>query len=246
MKKILLLTLLLSSLLGMTYAGNKSRLLYTDNLVSAAKEKVKNDSLMQRAWNDIKSVADAQLKRNSVDKLDYLSLAYIMTGDKTYSDKIISVLKGVVRNKAWASSEMLSRKPAWRSDLGVAHKAYMTAIGYNTVYNEMSASDRKQIAEALYRLGVEPLLGDWIMEPSRIHSLNSMGHNWWTSCVCMGGILALSIQNEVPQAKAGADAVYEVLPEWFLFAGDVLQHKPKTFDEAGGMYESLNYANFGI
>lgn len=66
MKKILLLTLLLSSLLGMTYAGNKSRLLYTDNLVSAAKEKVKNDSLMQRAWNDIKSVADAQLKRNSV------------------------------------------------------------------------------------------------------------------------------------------------------------------------------------
>ena len=59
----------------MTYAGNKSRLLYTDNLVSAAKEKVKNDSLMQRAWNDIKSVADAQLKRNSVDKLDYLSLA---------------------------------------------------------------------------------------------------------------------------------------------------------------------------
>lgn len=246
MKKILLLTLLLSSLLGMTYAGNKSRLLYTDNLVSAAKEKVKNDSLMQRAWNDIKSVADAQLKRNSVDKLDYLSLAYIMTGDKTYSDKIISVLKGVVRNKAWASSEMLSRKPAWRSDLGVAHKAYMTAIGYNTVYNDMSSSDRKQIAEALYRLGVEPLLGDWIMEPSRIHSLNSMGHNWWTSCVCMGGILALSIQNEIPQAKAGADAVYEVLPEWFLFAGDVLQHKPKTFDEAGGMYESLNYANFGI
>ncbi len=40
MKKILLLTLLLFSLLGMTYAGNKFRLLYTDNLISAAKEKV--------------------------------------------------------------------------------------------------------------------------------------------------------------------------------------------------------------
>ena len=140
MKKILLLTLFLFSLLGITYAGNKSRLLYTDNLVSAAKEKVKKDSLMQKAWNDIKLVADEQLKRNSVDKLDYLSLAYIMTADKSYSDKIISVLKGVVNNKAWASAEMLSRKPAWRSDLGVAHKAYMTAIGYNTVYNDMADS----------------------------------------------------------------------------------------------------------
>ena len=31
-----------------------------------------------------------------------------------------------------------------------------------------------------------------------------------------------------------------------IFAGDVLQQKAKSFDEAGGMYESLNYANFGI
>ena len=36
------------------------------------------------------------------------------------------------------------------------------------------------------------------------------------------------------------------MPEWFGFAGDVLQAKIKSFDEAGGMYESLNYANFGI
>ena len=160
MKKVLLLTVFLYSFCGMMIAGNKSKLLYTDELVSVAKNKMKNDSLMKKAWNEIKSVADTQLKRNSVDKLDYLSLAYIMTGDKAYSDKIRAVLKGVVNNKAWASSEMLSRKPAWRSDLGVAHKAYMTAIGYNTVYNDMTASERKQIADALYRLGVEPLLGD--------------------------------------------------------------------------------------
>lgn len=64
--------------------------------------------------------------------------------------------------------------------------------------------------------------------------------------MCMGGILALSLQNELPEAKEGAQAVYDYLPEWFNFAGDVLQQKAKTFDEAGGMYESLNYANFGI
>lgn len=96
------------------------------------------------------------------------------------------------------------------------------------------------------RLAVEPALGDWLLEPARIHSLNSMGHNWWTSCVCQGGILALSLQNELPEVKDWVEQLHESLPEWFDFAGDALQQKAKSFDEAGGMYESLNYANFGI
>ena len=83
-------------------------------------------------------------------------------------------------------------------------------------------------------VGLDPCLGDWVLEPARIHSLNSMGHNWWTSCACMGGILALSLQNELPEAKQGAEAVYEALPQWFDFAGDVLQQKPKSFDADGG------------
>ena len=95
-------------------------------------------------------------------------------------------------------------------------------------------------------MAVEPALGDWLLEPARIHSLNSMGHNWWTSCVCQGGILALSLQNELPEVKDWVEQLHESLPEWFDFAGDALQQKAKSFDEAGGMYESLNYANFGI
>ena len=102
------------------------------------------------------------------------------------------------------------------------------------------------IAQGLKRLALEPALGDWLLEPTRIHSLNSMGHNWWTSCVCQGGLLAMSLQNEIPEAREWVEQLHESLPEWFDFAGDVLQQKAKSFDEAGGMYESLNYANFGI
>mgnify|MGYP006900658492 CR=1 FL=1 len=67
---------------------------------------------------------------------------------------------------------------------------------------------------------MDPLLGDWILEPTRIHSLNSMGHNWWTSCTCMGGLLALSLQNELEEARDAVKIINEVLPEWFEFAGD--------------------------
>lgn len=221
-------------------------LLYTPERISQVKQRMQHELQLAAAWEDIKQTADKELKGKSLNKADYLSLAYLMTGDKRYSDKLKEILLDVIKSKTWGSSEMLARRPAWHADLGVAHKSYLSAIAYDAVYNDLSTTEKKRIAEGLYRLGVEPSLGDWLLEPTRIHSLNSMGHNWWTSCVCMGGILALSLQNELEDAKEGAQAVYDYLPEWFLFAGDVLQQKAKTFDEAGGMYESLNYANFGI
>ena len=221
-------------------------LLYTPERISQVKQRMQHEPQLAAAWEDIKQTADKELKGKSLNKADYLSLAYLMTGDKRYSDKLKEILLDVIKSKTWGSSEMLARRPAWHADLGVAHKSYLSAIAYDAVYNDLSTTEKKRIAEGLYRLGVEPSLGDWLLEPTRIHSLNSMGHNWWTSCVCMGGILALSLQNELEDAKEGAQAVYDYLPEWFLFAGDVLQQKAKTFDEAGGMYESLNYANFGI
>lgn len=221
-------------------------LLYTPERISQVKQRMQHEPQLAAAWKDIKQTADKELKGKSLNKADYLSLAYLMTGDKQYSDKLKEILLDVIKSKTWGSSEMLARRPAWHADLGVAHKSYLSAIAYDAVYNDLSTTEKKKIAEGLYRLGVEPSLGDWLLEPTRIHSLNSMGHNWWTSCVCMGGILALSLQNELEDAKEGAQAVYDYLPEWFLFAGDVLQQKAKTFDEAGGMYESLNYANFGI
>lgn len=221
-------------------------LLYTPERISQVKQRMQHEPQLAAAWEDIKQTADKELKGKSLNKADYVSLAYLMTGDKRYSDKLKEILLDVIKSKTWGSSEMLARRPAWHADLGVAHKSYLSAIAYDAVYNDLSTTEKKKIAEGLYRLGVEPSLGDWLLEPTRIHSLNSMGHNWWTSCVCMGGILALSLQNELEDAKEGAQAVYDYLPEWFLFAGDVLQQKAKTFDEAGGMYESLNYANFGI
>lgn len=221
-------------------------LLYTPERISQVKQRMQHEPQLAAAWEDIKQTADKELKGKSLNKADYLSLAYLMTGDKRYSNKLKEILLDVIKSKTWGSSEMLARRPAWHADLGVAHKSYLSAIAYDAVYNDLSTTEKKKIAEGLYCLGVEPSLGDWLLEPTRIHSLNSMGHNWWTSCVCMGGILALSLQNELEDAKEGAQAVYDYLPEWFLFAGDVLQQKAKTFDEAGGMYESLNYANFGI
>ena len=169
-----------------------------------------------------------------------------MTDEKKYADKIKEILLDVTEDETWGNQEMMARTPAWNADLEIAHKAFYAGIAYDAIYQELSQSERRKIAHGLKRLAMDPLLGDWILEPTRIHSLNSMGHNWWTSCTCMGGLLALSLQNELEEARDAVKIINEVLPEWFEFAGDVLHQKPKTFDETGGMYECLNYANYGI
>ncbi len=221
-------------------------LVFTSERIQQAKKQVKTDAKMEAAWNDIIKVADENLKKNDLLKTDYLALAYLMTNDKKYADKAKSILLSSVRGKQWFSTdEMMLRKPAWRADLGLANKCKVTAIAYDGIYNALNTDERKEIAIGLYKLGVVPALEDWLLEPTRIHSLNSMGHNWWTACAGMGGLLATSIENEIPEAGNAAAKLYNQLPEWFSFAGDELQNKPKTFDANGGMYESVNYATFG-
>lgn len=221
-------------------------LLFTPERVAQAKGKVQNDTAYSNAWTRIRHEADAQLGKNDVRKMEYLALAYQMTDDKAYSDKIRKMLADVSKIKSWGDKEMLMRRPAWRSELQMAYKAFQLAVAYDAVYDDMRPSERKKIAQELYRLAVEPLLGDWLDDSKRIHSLNSMGHNWWTSCVGMGALLGLAISDEVPEAGRLAEKAVESLPEWFSFDGDMLQHKPRTFDRSGGMYESINYASFGI
>ncbi len=221
-------------------------LLFTPDRVEKAKKAISTDKAREEAWQSILSQADALLEKNDVKKMEYLALAYQMTGDKRYGEKLRSMLLDIAKIPSWADSEMMMRSPAWRSELQMAHKSFQIAVAYDAVYNMLSPKERKEIAEGVWRLAGEPLLGDWLLDDSRIHSLNSMGHNWWTSCVGMGGLLALAISNEVPEAAVAAKKAVDALPEWFAFAGDEIQKKPKTFDEGGGMYESINYASFGI
>lgn len=246
MKKILMMLMLMAAVLNVRAIEHPS-LLMTPSRLEGAKERIKTDAKAKEGWAQIKRIADEQTKgKADLMKLEYPALAYLMTGEKKYAEALKKALLTTAEVKSWGNGEMMSRTPAWRSELQMAHRSFQLALAYDAIYDLLTADERQKIADGLYNLAVEPLLGDWILEPTRIHSLNSMGHNWWTSCAGMGGLLALAISNEKPEAAAGAEALIEVLPEWFSFAGDDIQHKPKTFDEAGGMYESENYASFGI
>ena len=86
-----------------------------------------------------------------------------MTDNKEYANIIKEILLKAVEAESWGDMEMMARIPVWRSQLGMAHKSFLSAIGYDAAYNIMSSSERKKIAEGLKRLAVEPALGDWLI-----------------------------------------------------------------------------------
>ena len=174
MKKFLTLILLAATLALHAQTIKHPSLLFTPDKVEAAKKAVKKDTAYAAAWQKILAEADAQLTKGDVRKLEYPALAYQMTGDRRYADKIKEVLIRTSKTESWGDREMLARRPAWRSELQMAHRAFQLAVAYDAVYSILTPVERKEISAGLYRLAVEPLLGDWILEPSRIHSLNSM------------------------------------------------------------------------
>ena len=81
-------------------------------------------------------------------------------------------------------------------------------------------------------------MNDWVLSEERIHALDSMGHNWWSVCVAMAGLAAVSLLDDVPEAAGWVERVTESFPEWFGYQGNILQNKSPNFDGGGAFYES--------
>lgn len=175
-----------------------------------------------------------------------LGLAYQATGRKTYAEKLRQTMLAYAGYQRWYGQGLADRTPPWHSELNTARFCYGYAAGYDCIRDYLSTEDRTRIAQAMVRLGILPTLEDWLLPDRRIHALDSMGHNWWSVCVSMAGLAALSLLGDEPRAPDWVDRVAQGLSEWFRYPGNVLQNKAANFDPNGGFYESVSYANYAI
>lgn len=218
-------------------------LFYTNEHIKQTQERIKTDTLMAKAWQTMLSQANKSIDTKG-GNLETLTFAYCMTGEKKYAEKAKALLLDWVNRPQWDGMD--DRSPRWNSGLGTARGCFQSAIAFDGIYNFLTPAERKDIAAKIVKLGIEPSINDWVSEDKRIHSLNSMGHNWWSSVVFEAGIASLAVMKEEPKAKVWAEEVMRASKEWFAFAGSVLENKPTNFDRDGGFYESVSYANFGV
>ncbi|HEY3940326.1 MAG TPA: heparinase II/III family protein [Bryobacteraceae bacterium] len=192
---------------------------------------------------------DANFGRPSqqiVDMAFTLGLAYHVTNREPYGTKLREALLHYAGYSAWHGPGFPRRTPPWHSELNTARFCVGMGAGYDALHQKLAAADRHGIADAIARMGVGATLADWLTPQTRIHALDSMGHNWWAVCVSSAGIASLALLGDDPRATAWLERVNEGIREWFVFGGNVLQNKSITFDPAGAFYESVNYANYAL
>src|SRR5690606_32846909 len=105
----------------------------------------------------------------------------------------------------------------WNSELNTAQFCFGFAVGYDALGSFLSPHDRAAIAAAVSRLGILPILKDWLLPDERVHALDSMGHNWWSVCVAQAGLAALAVMDQEPQAKSWAEEAARGLEQWFAY-----------------------------
>lgn len=242
-------------------------LYYTPERLQAFGQRIDQNPVIAKAWTDLRQRAN-RLVSDKLVSLAYaesgqgqhgnygrpsrqmsqmgatLGLAYRMTGEEKYAEKLRQVMLHFSTLQRWAGDA--KRDPPWHSELNTARFCFGYGIGYNSIRNTLSAADRHTIVQAMVNRGIRPTLNDWILGPKRIHALDSMGHNWWSVCVAMAGVAALSVLDDEPQAEYWVEEVRDAFPEFFVYQGNILQNKSPNFDSKGAFYESVSYANYAL
>ena len=169
-----------------------------------------------------------------------LAFAYRYTLNPAYFEKAKELMLAYVKYEKWHGKGFKGR-----GELNTGHFCVGMAQGFASFYDLLTEKERRIIAEGTYRLGILPLLEDWLLPGTKIHAFDTMGHNWWPVCVSSGALAAIVMRNELPDADALADLAAEGLAQWFAYKGNPVNNKMASSDN-GAFYEGVNYYNYTL
>ncbi len=175
-----------------------------------------------------------------------LGLLYHLTGDERYAAKLKEAMFYYAGYSRWTASGFPHRNPPWHSELATTKFSFGYAAGYDALYEYLSETEKKAIAGIMIQKAVEPIMADWVLPGTRIHSLDSMGHNWWGVCISGAGLGALALLGDEPRAQGWINDVDAAYGQWFEYPGNHLQNRVRTFLPSGPSYEGVGYTDYGV
>ena len=228
-------------------------LTYSDANIQSLKKRIANEPMIAEAWERMLTDAKRAVESNAQQGgrrrrgrgTELLCLAYRMTGDKRFGERAkASLFRHPFGGRK--SDMLMKRDPPWQAGLDSGESCHSFAIVYDSVYDLLTPEQRKRLATRCAEEGILPILNDWVLGEERIHTLDTMGHNWWSAIVFGAGIASMAIMDEDPRAEAWVRRVGAADAEWLCYSGNNLAGKCATFDSNGGFYESVSYASYAI
>ena len=171
------------------------------------------------------------ISRRALARTFNLGIAYQLTGEKKYAQRLLDEVKNVCSFKDWNPYHFLD----------VGEMACAVGIAYDWIYDYMGEDDKRFIRDAIKSHGFEPAMDDYLnRERNRSYRWyqDQPGDNW--KMVCNGGITiaALAICDE-----DGVDTEY--LTDIFGYAFENTYKAVRDFYLPDGSYsEGFTYWNY--
>ena len=167
--------------------------------------------------------------RTALDRISTLAGLYQLTGEKRFAERARSELLNVAAFEDWNPANFLA----------TAEMTNAVAIGYDWLFDYLSAEDKTILRKAILEKGLKPGLKVYASGKS----WPQVRHNW--NAVCNSGLIigALAIADEEPDTSAAVIAeAHKSLPKGFLdFAPD------GGWPEGPGYWGyATSYAAFGL
>lgn len=149
----------------------------------------------------------------------------------------------IADSSPWLSQGIIERHA---SDLITANIAASLAIVLENVGGRLGEERVNKVHQALYTKAFLPLYSEWVSPETRIHALDTMGHNWWCVCVSGAGLALYHARGIDPDYDEHMYQIKNALDEWFRYPGNVLQNKNPNWSENGDFIEYLPYMLYAL
>lgn len=177
-----------------------------------------------------------------------LGTKYLIEGDEKCAEKLKKLLAHFCSFERWHAESYSVRTPVpWHSDLCSVSMAIAAATVYDFIYDALTTEEKELFADRILHLGVMSALGDWVLPETRIHAVDSMGHNWWAVCIGDAATALLAIKDDLKNVDTDGilDSTNRALAAYFSYKGNVLFNKFGNYDASGLFYESIGYFEYG-
>ncbi|HPC59191.1 MAG TPA: heparinase II/III family protein [Verrucomicrobiota bacterium] len=213
------------------------RLFWTSRDEAAVREKLHADPQLQAIWEAVRVTADRMLteppvvyrkdgrrllgrSREALSRMMHLGFACRLTGDGRYAERAMVEMQAMAAMPDWNPSHFLD----------TAEMTLAMAVGYDWLFDRLSAERRQAAREAIESKGLGPYL-----KPGARHGWERGGNNW--NQVCHAGMVAGALALLEDNPERAAEVVRRAL------AG--LPNAMKVYDPDGTYPEGPGYWNYG-
>ena len=176
---------------------------------------------------------------------EILGFAYYFTGDKKYFEKARETMLTFCEAEFWNPGIAHGGSFKSRSEQISALSTVLMSQGYALFGDLLTSEEREKVINSTYEKGIMPIMEEWVLHDTRIHALDTMGHNFWIAIVSNAAMALTIMKDLIPNGAELLEKTAKCTEAWFKYQGNIINCKPKNNDN-GGYWEGVSYFDYSV